>query len=524
MSTNEQSSMFSPKTVFKDLTAGVVVFLVALPLCLGIASASDAPLFSGLVAGIIGGLVIGAVSGSSTSVSGPAAGLTAVVAAQIAALGSFEAFLFAVFVAGILQIALGVVKAGALSSFFPSSVIKGLLAAIGVILILKQTPHLVGIDKDAMGEMSFFQPDGETTFSELLNIVDLMHYGAIAVGVTSMAVLIIWDKIKFLKESLVPGPVVVVLLGVAMNFVFLKIGSPWAIQGDHHLVEIPVTESLSEFKQAFYTPDWGAALNPRAYVAAVTIAIVASLETLLNLDAVDKLDPDKRKSPPSRELIAQGCGNMTAGLIGGLPVTSVIIRGSVNVRSGAKTKLSAIFHGVLLVASVVLLPTYFNMIPMSALAGILLVTGFKLASPALFRQMWGQGKPQFYPFFITVAAIVLTDLLIGILIGLGVALVFILWSNLKAPIRQELVTTDDGEVLHIYMAEQVSFLKRAAYDTLFEGCESGSHVALDASGTDYIDPDVLSLLSDFKDARGPAHGVTVTFTGFEEKFNLSNGS
>lgn len=506
----------------RDLTSGLVVFLVALPLCLGIALASGAPLFSGLLAGIVGGLVVGSISGSSTSVSGPAAGLTAIVVAQIATLGSFEAFLLAVMVGGVIQIILGVVRAGSLSAFFPSSVIKGLLAAIGVILILKQIPHVVGHDTDPEGEMSFTQPDKQNTFSELLTVFEGdFHYGAAAVGLTSILLLVVWGRVKMLKNSVIPGPLIVVLLGVSMHLLFQRLGGPWAIEASH-MVQIPVAESAKDLLTFLTFPDFSQFLNPAVYLAGATIAIVASLETLLNLEAVDKLDPENRNSPPSRELVAQGVGNMVSGLIGGLPITSVIVRGSVNVNSGAKTKISCIFHGVLLLIAVALLPMYMNLIPLAALAAILLVTGFKLASPTLFKQMWSEGRYQFLPFIITLLSIVFTDLLIGILIGLGVSLLFILNSSLRQPIRRILETHAGGDVLHIELANQVSFLNRAALDQIFNEAESGSKMLIDASNTDYIDPDILSLIQEFKTKIGPARGISVSLRGFKRKYQLQN--
>lgn len=506
----------------RDLTSGLVVFLVALPLCLGIALASGAPLFAGLVSGIIGGIVVGSISGSSTSVSGPAAGLTAIVIAQIATLGSFEAFLLAVMLGGVIQIGLGIVRAGSLSAFFPSSVIKGLLAAIGVILILKQIPHVFGHDSDPEGEMSFTQPDKQNTFSEILTVFEGdIHFGAAVVGISSIALLVFWNRIKLLKNSVVPGPLIVVLLGVMLHILFQRLGGHWAIEASH-LVQIPVAESASDLLSFLKSPDFSQWANPAIYVAAVTIAIVASLETLLNLEAVDKLDPENRNSPPSRELIAQGVGNITAGLIGGLPVTSVIVRGSVNVNSGAKTKLSCIFHGILLLVSVALIPVYMNMIPLAALAAILLVTGFKLASPALFRQMWREGRYQFLPFMITLLSIVFTDLLVGILIGLGVSLLFILNSNLRQPIRRIIETHAGGEVLHIELANQVSFLNRAALDQVFNDATPGTNMLIDATSTDYIDPDILSLIQEFKDIIGPARGMKVSLRGFRTKYQLND--
>jgi carbonic anhydrase/SulP family sulfate permease len=516
----------SPGNIVRDLTAGLVVFLVALPLCLGVALASRAqglaeaanvPLFAGILAGIIGGLIVGVISGSHTSVSGPAAGLTAVVAAQIAELGTFDAFLLAVLLAGLLQIVLGIFRAGFIAAFFPSSVIKGLLAAIGVILILKQIPHVLGHDADPMGDKSFFQPDKENTFSELVRTWFDIQPGATVVGLISVFLMIAWDRFKLLKRTPVPAPLVVVLMGVAISIALRSVGGDWAIESSH-LVQVPVSGNVSEFLGFLRFPDFGAWNNPAIYVSAATIAIVASLETLLNIEAVDKLDPEQRSTPTSRELLAQGAGNVVAGLIGGLPVTSVIVRSSVNINSGVKTKLSTIWHGLLLLGSVMLVPGWLNEIPLAALAGILLVTGLKLASPELFRRMWSEGRNQFLPFAGTVIAIVLTDLLTGILIGLAIAIGFILYSNFRRPMLKIMEKHATGEVLRVELANQVSFLNRAALERTLREVPKGGHVLLDARNTDYIDPDVLDLIADFKDTISTAHGVHLSLVGFREKY------
>ncbi|MDZ4820997.1 MAG: SulP family inorganic anion transporter [Planctomycetota bacterium] len=502
--------------------SGLVVFLVALPLCLGVALASEAPLFSGLLAGIVGGILVGILSGSHTSVSGPAAGLTAVVAAQINSLESFQTFLLAVVIAGVIQIALGVAKAGFIASFFPTSVIKGLLAAIGVILILKQIPHIFGHDADPEGDMAFFQTDHENTFSELAKFVNYVSPGATAIGLFSLVVLVLWDRTKTLKKSIVPSALVVVLIGIAANWLFGRLGySAWVVSPEH-LVQVPVAESLDGFLAFLQLPDFTQWNNPKVYVAALTIAAVASLETLLNLEAVDKLDPQQRNSPASRELWAQGVGNVTAGLIGGLPITSVVIRSSVNINAGGKTKLSAIIHGIFLLTSVALLPTYLNLIPLSSLAAILLVTGVKLVSPALVKKMWAQGNSQFVPFVTTVLAIVVTDLLIGVLIGLAVSVCFILHSNLRRPIRRFKEKHIGGEVQHIELANQVSFLNRAALSKAFDQVPRGGHLLIDAVHTDYIDPDVLDLIRAFKEETGPARGVMVSLRGFRGKYQFED--
>ncbi len=506
-------------TFFADLSAGLVVFLVALPLCLGVALASNAPLFSGVLAGIIGGILVGAISRSQTSVSGPAAGLTAVVAAQITALGSFEAFLLAVMIAGALQIVFGVIRAGAIADFVPNSVIKGLLAAIGLILILKQIPHLLGHDTDPEGEFAFFPPDHENTFTELVHTLfgwDV-HLGAALIGAFSIGLLALWDRWKVLKKSPVPGPLVVVLSGVTLSWWLSRQGGHW-ILGDDHFVQVPKAQNLAEFMGFLKRPDFAALANPKLYMAAVTIAIVASLETLLNLEAVDRIDPQRRISPPNRELIAQGFGNITAGLIGGLPVTSVIVRSSVNINSGAKTKLSTIVHGSLLLLCAAFLPTCLNLIPLSCLAGVLIMTGSKLASLKIFRKMWKEGMSQFLPFVVTVVAILLTDLLIGILIGLAFGVLFVLRSNVRRPLRRTVEKHIDREVLHIELANQVSFLNRVALTQAFDSVPRNGHVLIDARYTDYIDADVLVLILEFDREIAPARGIEVSLVGFKEHY------
>lgn len=516
-STNGASSA----TALADIKAGLVVCFVALPLCLGIALASGAPLVSGLLAGIVGGIVVGIFSGSHTSVSGPAAGLTAVVASLILSLGSFSTFLTAVILAGLIQIALGIAKGGFIAAFVPSSVIKGLLAAIGVIIILKQIPHLVGHDPDPEGEMTFFQPDLETTFTEIIRMFGDFQPGAAIVGLMSIALLVLWDKWNPLKKSLFPAPVAVVLFGIGTGVWLEQLGDPWIIKPSH-LVQVPVASDLTELMRLLPRPDFSQWMNPAIYSAGLTLAIVASLETLLNLNAADRLDPQQRSSPPSRELLAQGVGNVACGLIGGLPVTSVIIRTSVNVNAGGKTKLATIIHGTLLLVSVPLIPAWINTIPLSALAAILLMTGIKLASPALMKQMWNDGRYQFIPFAATVIAIVFTDLLIGILIGLSVAIGFILNSNMRRPVHRLVEKHLGGDVVHIELANQVSFLNRAALSEALADVPRNGHVLLDARNTDYIDPDVLDLIRDFKNQRGPAHGVEVSLAGFRSEYNFEN--
>jgi len=511
-------SLLKPTNLVKDLPAGLVVFLVALPLCLGISLASNAPLAAGIIAGIVGGLVVGALSGSSTSVTGPAAGLTAVVAAQIAELGSFQAFLVAVIVAGVLQIVFGILKGGFLSSFFPSSVVKGLLAAIGIIIILKQLPHLVGYDADPVGETDFCQTDQKNTFTELPDAFRMFLPGAAMIGLLSVGLLILWGKASWLRKSPIPGPLVAVLFGTAVNLVLIRIGHPWAIVSTH-LVQVPVAEGVSGFMQLFAFPDFSAFAKPAVYGAAVTLAVIASLETLLTIEAVDKIDPQQRKSPANRELLAQGAGNIVSGFLGGLPMTSVIVRSSANLNAGAETKISAIFHGVLLLGCVAFFSHWLNQIPLCALAAILIMTGYKLASPNVIRQMWKEGKYQFLPFAITVIAIVFTNLLTGILIGLGMSLLFILYSNFRRPIHQVLEKHLSGNVMRIELPPQVSFLNRAAIQKSLYEIPAGGSILIDARNADYIDPDILDLLADFKNVTAKAHGVEFKTVGLKEKYS-----
>lgn len=510
------------RSLARDLVAGTVVSLVALPLCLGIALASDAPLIAGLWSGIIGGILVGCLSGSHTSVSGPAAGLATIVAAQISALGSYDIFLMSVVIGGFIQIGLGLVRAGVISAFVPTSVIRGLLAAIGVILILKQIPHLLGHDTDPEGEMAFTQPDQQNTLTELFGLFwGEVHFAAAVIGILSVAVLVLWDKSTILKKISIPAPLFVVALGVVLRSLLSGWGDQWTIEASH-LVQIPVASDSREFFEFLRHPDFGQFANPAVWLGGITIALVASLETLLNIEAVDRIDPQQRYTPPNRELLSQGIGNVCAGLVGGIPITSVIVRSSVNIDSRATSKASAIFHGILLLLFVTVLPSWLNMIPLASLAAILLVTGTKLASPKVFGQMWKDGSYQFIPFLATVLAIVFTDLLSGILIGLGISIAFILHSNIRQPLRRIVERHLGGDVLRIELPNQVSFLNRAALEKLLRSAPRGSHVLLDASKTDYIDPDVLGLIREFRDEMSPAHGVQVSLQGFRNKYRLSD--
>lgn len=511
---NENQSSF--KGIASDATAGFVVFLVALPLCLGICIASEAPLFSGILAGVIGGIVVGSISGSSTSVSGPAAGLIAVIASQIQVLGSFEAFLAAVVLAGFIQVALGISRMGFIAAFFPSSVIKGLLWAIGAILIVKQVPLIFGHEADPLGNDAF--ASDPHTFSEILETVFKIHPGTAMIGLLAVFLLVIWDKISFLKHSLIPAPVVVIAFSIVLARLLQDQDAYTALQ-IKHFVQVPVATTLKDSINLLVFPDFTALKDSALYMSAITIAIIASLETLLNVEAIDKIDTLQRVTPPNRELFAQGVGNILAGLFGALPVTSVIVRSSVNIAMGAKTKLSTICHGCFLLSSVLFVPDWLNMIPVSALAAILFITGLKLANLHTLRQMWEQGKNQWLPFLCTVVAIVLTNLLAGVLIGLGVAIYFILQSNVKSPIHMVMEKHGTGgQVLHIELPNQVSFFNRASLESTLKNLAPGGQVLIDARHTDYIDPDILDLVSDFKNKTGKIKELSVSLLGFKDKY------
>lgn len=421
-----RQSIFS--NVKGDLSAGLVVFLIAVPLCLGIALASGAPLFSGMIAGIVGGLVIGSLSGSQLSVSGPAAGLTAVVLTAITKFGVFEVFLLAVVIGGVIQLALGLLKAGIVANYFPSNVIKGMLTAIGIIIILKQLPHAFGYDADSEGDFAFIQVDGDNSITALLSTLNHIHLGATLITIVSVLIILYWSKIP--KVNVVPAPLVAVLTGVGLNTLFIATGSVLAV-APSHLVNLPVASDFNSFIGQFTLPDFSAITNKEVWIVGATIAIVASIETLLNLEATDKLDPLKRHSPPNRELQAQGIGNIISGMLGGLPVTSVIVRSSANINSGARTKLSAISHGALLLVCAAFIPTLLNKIPLATLAAVLLVTGYKLCKISIFKEMFKNGKYQWIPFVVTVVAIVFTDLLIGISLGMAVSVIAILRGNIR---------------------------------------------------------------------------------------------
>lgn len=486
----------------KDLPAGLVVFLVALPLCLGIALASGAPLFSGIIAGIVGGIVTTSFSGSALSVSGPAAGLTVIVLSAISTLGSFNVFLAAVVLAGAIQVVLGYLRAGIIGYYFPTSVIKGMLAAIGIILILKQIPHALGYDADVMGDQDFREMHGGNTFSELLNSYKFLSPGAIIISAVSLFILILWGK-PFMKRftfiKLVPGALLVVILGVSINLLFSRIMPGFALSGDH-LVVLPVSSSINEFIRQFTLPDFSAFLNnSQIYIVAFTIAIVASLESLLSVEATDKLDPYKRITPTNKELIAQGMGNMVSGFIGGLPITAVIVRSSANINSGAKTKMSAIIHGLLLLGSVIFIPQLLNQIPLACLAAVLLTVGYKLAKISLFKEMYKLGWKQFLPFAVTIIAIVFTDLLKGIAVGMAVSIFYILRNNYKLPYFFHKQKNKEGETIKLELSEDVSFLNKGSIMLTLRNLPKNSSIVIDGSKSQHIDYDVLEIIANFRE-------------------------
>lgn len=484
------------KHLGSDIPAGIVVFFVAVPLCLGIALASGAPLFSGIIAGMVGGIVVGSLSGSQLGVSGPAAGLAVIVLAAIQDLGSYEVFLMAVVIAGVMQAILGLLKAGIIGYYFPSSVIKGMLAAIGIIIFLKQIPHAFGYDKDYEGDLDFFQKDGFNTFTELGNMVDYISPGATIIAFVSLAILILWEQ-AFMKRiklfQIVQGPIVAVVAGIALNVAFAS--NAELLIAAEHKVSLPVSDGLMGFFGQFTLPDFGAITNTKVWTVAFTIAIVASLETLLCVEATDKLDPRKRITPTNRELLAQGVGNSVSGLIGGIPVTQVIVRSSANIQSGGVTKVSAVFHGLLILFCAMLIPNILNMIPLASLAAVLLVVGYKLAKPTLFKQMYRAGRVQFIPFVTTVLGIVFTDLLVGISLGLAVGVFHILYENLKT--SHFVTKREEGGKVYIELSEHVTFLNKGSILQFLENIAPGHHVIIDATRSVFVHPDVVEIIDNF---------------------------
>ncbi len=493
-----------------DVPASFVVALVALPLCLGVALASGAPLFSGLIAGVVGGIVVGALSRSPLSVSGPAAGLTTIVFAAIERLPTFEAFLLAVMLAGLLQMVLAATRSGVLGEFVPSSVVTGMLAAIGLILILKQVPHAFGYDGDYEGDFAFFQADGRNTFSALWHAVSTnVSWGAVIVALAGLAFLFWWDANKPKDGALqfLPGPLVVVVFGVAANAAF-NAGAPTLAIAAEHLVSVPVAASFAEFTGLFRLPDFGMIGNAAVWTTALTLAIVASLESLLSVKAIDELDPKRRTTPKNWELFAQGGGNFASGLLGGLPVTSVIVRSSANVNSKADSKLSTMLHGLWLLLGVLLIPTMLNLIPLAALAAVLIHTGYKLTSPQLFTKRWNQGWTQFVPFVVTIVAILFTDLLIGIGIGLFVGFGFVVARNFRTAIT----FACDGEDCLIRARRNLYFIHKYELQRELAKVPDNCNLLIDLSSTNYVDLDNVDVINSF--IKGASYrGISVIVRG-----------
>lgn len=490
------------KFLGKDFLAGLVVFLVALPLCLGIGLASTnvegipslPSVFPGLLAGVIGGIVVGLISGSRLGVSGPAAGLITIIISSIGILGSYETFLVSVILAGIIQLIFGFFNLGIIAKYVPTSVIKGMLAAIGITLILKEIPHLLGYDKDFFGDESFWQFDGHNTFTELAYSLNAFQEGSVLIGVLSILIILLLDK-PFFKQNrllkLIPSALIVVMVGVVIQLLtkgsFLEVSSK-------HLVQLPVLKSFSEISTVLFFPDFNALGNWQVYTVALTIALVASLETLLSVEATDKLDPEKNTTPTSRELTAQGIGNIFSGLIGGLPITQVVVRSSANIDAGGKTKLAAVIHGALLILAIILLPALLNQIPLASLAAILIMVGYKLTKAGLFKEMYVKGMDQFVPFILTIVGVLFTDLLKGIGIGLVVSIYFILRRNFQ----NHFTKTEADDALHIKLSEEVTFLNKVGIHTTLEKAAPHSKIIIDAINCKSIDQDILELLEEFK--------------------------
>lgn len=515
-----------------DLPASLVVFLVALPLCLGVGLASTSVdgiqgmpnIFSGIIAGVVGGIVVGIFSGSRLGVSGPAAGLIAIVSVAIVTIGSFEGFLLAVVLSGVLQLIAGFAGAGVIGNYFPSSVIKGMLAAIGLTLILKEIPHALGYDADFMGDESFIQPDGHNTFSELFYALNALHPGVIIISAISLVILILFDK-PFMKKialfKFLPGALFVVVIGVLLNESFRLINPTLHIDSKH-LVSLPVASTIGEFSSFFSSPDFSFLSNPNVYIVAFTIAFVGSLETLLSVEATDKLDPEKHHTPTNKELKAQGIGNIASGLLGGLPVTQVIVRSSANINSGGKSKLSTIMHGVLLMLTVIFIPSILNLIPLASLAAILLMVGYKLSKVQLFKQMFKLGPEQFLPFIATIVAVLFTDLLKGIAVGMAFAIFFILRKNYRNNYSTTERTVLEGKEIVIQLSEEVTFLNKGSIQNLLDELEENCIVIIDGSNCHVIDHDVLEVIQDFRDFGSREKNIQLTTINIPE-VTLSGG-
>lgn len=500
----------------ENFPSGLVVFLVALPLCLGIALASGAPPLSGIIAGIIGGIIVGYISNSHISVSGPAAGLTAIILTAITDLGTFELFLCAGIIAGVIQLILGFIRAGSISNYFPNNVIEGMLAGIGIIIILKQIPYALGYDGGNIASESLFENGINLNF--FTAFFSSIHPGAVIITIISITILLSWDNVKALKKlKLLPGALVAVISGIVVNQIFVSTGSSFAIT-EKQLVSLPVPTTLDEFKGLVTFPDFGGLLNYKVWIVGATIAIVASIESLLCIEAADRLDKKRRITDTNLELKAQGIGNLISSAIGGLPMTSVVVRSSANANSGATHKTSAILHGVMLLVCVLSIPLLLNLIPLATLSAVLILVGYKLASPKNIMHFWHKGKYQFIPFIATVVAIVATDLLKGVGIGLAISIIYVLQGNMKRAYYLNRETLNDADEINIKLAEEVSFLNKAAIKKTLKNVLSGSTVTIDARGTSYIATDVLEMIQDFANVRAVEEEITVKLIGFKTSY------
>ncbi len=482
--------------ILKNFSSSIVVFLVALPLCLGIAQGSEVHAFAGIIAGIIGGIVVGLISQSHISVAGPAAGLITIVIGALENLKTFEIFLLAVVIAGLVQIILGILKWGEIAEYVPLSVIKGMMAAIGIILILKQIPHLVGYDQNFSGDEDFIQSDGRNTFTELLDVAGFTSLGTIIVGLVGLLLMFFWGRILRKSQTLrkfLPAPLIVVLVGIGINILLLNLWPVHAI-GKAHLVDLPMITGITDFASELRFPDFGAIGNSKVWILGGQIALVASLESLLCLEAAEKLDPQKRIASPNRELIAQGVGNTMSGLLGGLPITGVVVRSSANANAGATSKMSTIFHGIILALAVTMMPGLLNLIPKAALAAILIYTGYKLANVALLKEQFIKGMNAFIPFAVTVVAIILSNLLVGVVIGIVVGLIFVLKSSFKLSV----VVVNEGSDYLFRFGEQVQFFNKAAVKRNLERLPDNAKVIFDFTNNSIIDPDIMEMLIDFR--------------------------
>lgn len=518
--------MSNKKSLFayakNDLLAGLIVFLIALPLCLGIAQASGAPLFSGIVAGVVGGVVIGVLSKSTFSVSGPAAGLVAIVVGAITELKTFDVFLCAVILSGFLQLILGFAKAGTFANFFPSSVIEGMLAGIGLTIIFKQLPDAVGYDSDRVGML-----DGERgmDLNILTGITENVHWGAVVITLICLGILILWTTRPFRKLQMMPAGLVVVVVGTLLNVLFHSTSGVLHLD-EAYLVQLEVPKSANEFFAQFTTPDLSGFADPLVWQYGLIIAVVASIETLLCIEATDKMDPLKRNTSGNSELIAQGIGNVTSGLLGGLPITSVIVRSSANINAGARSKLSAIVHGVLLFGCVAAIPMVLNMIPRSALAAILIFTGYRLAKPSIFVHMYKVGRTEFIPFVVTAIAVALPflGLLKGVGLGMVISIFYLLRANTRMPYYYKRIQTDDQDVITLQLAQEVSFLNKGSIKKTLDSFPKGSTVVIDASGSEYIDYDVLEEIREFYMGKAPSQDITVSLVGFRNEYKIPSGA